>query len=318
MTASGFAVAGRWRQAAGLVFAWAALASAASAQPSAIPLPSASKFPESLAASSDGTLYVSSLTDGGIVRVRPGSGVAEAWIRPGAFATRSTFGVLTDERAGLLWVCSNDATPIGVKGPNAIEGAFVKGFDLATGEGRISLPLPGGPALCNDLAIGSDGALYVTDTLQPQILRLKPGTSALEVWLADDRLKGGLDGIAFGRDGALYVNTFIAGELFRIETRDGAAGPVTKLQTSRPLTFPDGLKASGTGLLMVEGGGPLSTVTITGDRAEITTIKDFAGPTGLAQAGATLWVAEGQLDVLMDPAKRGQTPSFQLRAIQAP
>ncbi|WP_457105504.1 hypothetical protein [Methylobacterium sp. P5_C11] len=100
--------------------------------------------------------------------MRAGSDVAEPWIKPGAFATRSTFGVLADERAGLLWVCSNDATPLGVAGPNAIEGAFVKGFDLVTGEGKVSVPLPGKPSLCNDLTVGPDGALYVTNTRSPR------------------------------------------------------------------------------------------------------------------------------------------------------
>lgn len=93
---------------------------------------SGSPFPESLAATTDGTLFASSLTNGGIARVKPGASEAEAWIKPGTFDTRSTFGVLADETSGLLWVCSNDATPLGVKGPNTIEGSFVKGFDLKT------------------------------------------------------------------------------------------------------------------------------------------------------------------------------------------
>ncbi|MDE5447026.1 hypothetical protein GWG65_38040 [Bradyrhizobium sp. CSA207] len=295
-----------------------AAASFASAAPSQIAIPSGSPFPESLTATTDGTLYASSLTNGGIVRARAGASEAEVWIKPGAFDTRSIFGVLADEKSGLLWVCSNDATPLGVKGPNTIEGSFVKGFDLKTGEGKISAKFPAKPSICNDLAVGPDGALYVTNTLQPQILRLKKGSSELEVWVQDDKLKGGLDGLAFGQDGALYVNTFRSGELFRIELKSDVAGAVTKLETSRPIKFPDGFKADKTGFLMVEGAGPLSKVTIVGDRAEIDTIKEFAGPTGLARVGDTLWVAEGQIGYLMDPSKKGQTPTFQLRSIDSP
>ncbi|MGY8638533.1 hypothetical protein RAD15_39325 [Bradyrhizobium sp. 14AA] len=278
---------------------------------------SGSPFPESLAATTDGTLFASSLTNGGIARVKPGASEAEAWIKPGTFDTRSTFGVLADEKSGLLWVCSNDATPLGVKGPNTIEGSFVKGFDLTTGEGKVSAQLPGKPSLCNDLAIGPDGALYVTNTLQPQILRLRKESSELEVWVQDDKLKGGLDGIAFGPDGALYVNTFQSGELFRIESKSGLAGAVTKLETSRPIKFPDGLRADKTGFVMVEGVGPLSKVTIVGDRAQIETINEFAGPTGVARVGDKIWVAEGQIGYLMDSSKKGQTPTFQLRSIYA-
>ncbi len=43
-------------------------------------------------------------------------------------------------------------------------------------------------------------------------------------------------------------------------------------------------------------------------------MKPFAGPTGVSVAGDTIWVAEGQLDYLSDPSKKGQTPTFQLRS----
>ncbi|MDR6293782.1 sugar lactone lactonase YvrE [Inquilinus ginsengisoli] len=301
--------------AAGTVFT---CASAASAEQPAIALPASSPFPESLTATSDSTLYAGSLTNGGVVRAKPGSTEAEVWIKPGAFGTRSTFGVLADEANGLLWVCSNDASRLGAKGPSDVEGAFVKGFDFKTGEGRISVPLPAGPAICNDMVLGPDGSLYASNTAQPQILRLKPGGSEMEVWAQDERLKGGLDGLAFGADGALYANTFMSGELFRFEVKSGSVGKIGKIETPRPLKFPDGLKADGSGFLMVEGGGPLSRVTIADGKATLTTIKDFAGPTGLARVGDVIWVAEGQIVNLVDPSLKGQMPkSFQLRAVKA-
>ncbi|GLK54489.1 sugar lactone lactonase YvrE [Methylopila capsulata] len=295
-----------------------AAASASWADQAVISLPGGSPFPESLTATADGTLYAGSLTNGGIVRAKPGSTAAEVWIKPGAFGTRSTFGVLADEANGLLWVCSNDASQLGARGPNEVEGSFVKGFDLKTGEGRISVELPSKPAICNDMAIGSDKALYVSNTAQPQILRLAFGESKLEVWAQDDRLKGGLDGLAFGADGFLYANTLISGELFRFEAKAGSVGKIDKIETPRPLKFPDGLKADGTGFLMVEGGGPLSRVTVEGGKATLTTIKDFAGPTGLARVGDVIWVSEGQIVNLFDPSKKGQTPtSFTFRSVKS-
>jgi len=290
---------------------------AASAEQAIIALPAGSPFPESLTATSDGTLYAGSMTNGGIVRAKPGSAVAEVWIEPGAFGTRSTFGVLADDVNGLLWVCSNDASMIGVEGPNKVEGSFVKGFDLKTGEGRISVELPSQPAICNDLALGPDGALYVTNTAQPQILRLKSGVSKMEIWAQDDRLKGGLDGLAFGADGFLYANTFISGELFRFEVKADGVGDIEKIETPRPLSFPDGLKADGGGLLMTEGGGPLSHVTIEDGKATLSMIGEFTGPTGLARVGDQIWVSEGQVINLVDPSRQGQMPrSFQLRAVE--
>jgi hypothetical protein len=148
-------------------------------------VPGERAFPESISAASDGTLYVSSLASGGIARIKPGASTAEPWIKPGAFDSRSTFGVLVDERSKLLWVCSNDVSGMGVPGPTSIPGSYLKGFGLATGEGKISVALPGSHNLCNDMTIAPDGSMYVTNSRAPQILRLKPEGKELEVWLED-------------------------------------------------------------------------------------------------------------------------------------
>ena len=159
------------------------------------------------------------------------------WIKPGTFGTRSTLGVLVDTKANLLWVCSNDFSSAGIPGPSSEPGSFVKGFDLASGEGKVSAKLPGNATLCNDMVVGPDGSLFVTNSLAPQILRLKPGSSELEVWLESPDFEQppqgapGLDGIAFGGDGNLYVNTFAPGDFFRVEVKDGKPGAVTKLET---------------------------------------------------------------------------------------
>ncbi len=287
---------------------------AAPAGATVVELPESSPFPESVTSTADGTLYVSSISNGGVVRAKPSASKAEVFIKPGDFETRSTFGLHADERTNTLWVCSNDATSIGLKGPTTVEGAFLKGFDLKTGKGKVSYKLPGSPAICNDMAFGPDGSIYVTNTAAPQILKLKHGAKELGVWLADDALKGGLDGIAFGEDGNLYVNTYVSGELFRIDVKDGAPGKITKLSTPRPITNPDALKPIKGGFVMAEGAGTLDRVTISGDSATVDTIKLFAGPTGVAVAGNRIWVAEGQLDYL-SPDKKGQMPTFQLRSM---
>ena len=156
---------------------------AASAETSEIALPSDRAYPESITAAPDGALYVSSPAVGGVWRITPQTGTVEEWIKPGAFDTRSTLGVLVDSKANLLWVCSNDFSSVGIPGPSSVTGSFVKGFDLASGEGKISATLPGKTTLCNDMVVGEDGSLFVTNSLSPQILKLKPGSNQLEVWL---------------------------------------------------------------------------------------------------------------------------------------
>jgi hypothetical protein len=288
------------------------------APPDTIVLPASSPFPEALTAAADGTLFVSSITHGGVLKIAPGGSAAVPFFQPGEHGTRSTFGVLADDKRAMLWVASNDASGFGIKGPSAVEGAWVKGFDLESGALKVSARLPGAPAIANDFAIGEDGSLYITNNVAPQILRLKPGATDVEVFVQDDAMKGGLDGIAIGRDGHLYANTYITGELFRIEIRGAAPGKVTKLKTSRPLTHPDALRPFQGGFIMVEGGGTLDRVTIDGDSAKIESMAEFSEPTSVWLTADRIWVSEGHFSYL-GPEKKGQLPdSFKLRALPLP
>ena len=302
------------------VFALFAIAGGmACAAPADITLPGDRAFPESITTTGDGTMFVSNIAGGGVLKVKPGASTAEPFIAPGAFGTRSTFGLLADEKTKTLWVCSNDATVIGLPGPSKVEGAYLKGFDLATGEGKVSARLPGKAAICNDMAIAADGTLYLTNTLAPQILELKPGATALDVWAEDPALApaggAGLDGIAFGGDGNLYVNKFASGDLLRVDVHDGMAGTVTKLATSQPLTFPDGLRPiTGQSFLMAEGGGRLDRITVSGDSAEVDVIKDgFVQPTGVTLQDHIAWVADGQLSKL-----KGEAPNLPFKIYAIP
>lgn len=315
MTAVAFRAASRRPLVGALAGVFAmGLSTFAMAGPAAITLPSSAPFPESVTSTADGTLFSSSISNGGVVRTRPGD-KPEVFIAPGAHETRSTFGVHADDQHGTLWVCSNDASALGIKGPSTVEGAYLKAFDLKAGQVKASYRFPAGPAICNDTAFAPDGSIYVTNTAAPQILKLAPGAKTLSVWLTDAALKGGLDGIAFGEDGNLYVNTYLGGELFRIDVQNGAPGAVTKLATSRPLTHPDALKPVKGGFLMVEGAGTLDHVTVAGDKATVTTVESFAGPTGVTVAGDTVWVSEGQLDHLTAVAKGAPLPEFHLRSL---
>ena len=309
------------------VLAAALAAGGATAAPTEVALPGDHAFPESLSSTKDGTLFVGSIAEGGIFKVKPGADKAELWIKPGANGSRSTFGVLADEASNTLLACSNDVSGFGIPGPGTAKGSALAAFDLTTGEAKGSTPLPGSKAFCNDIALGPDGSAFVTDSANPHILRLKPGGGEFEVWASDPQFAppeqgAGLDGIAIGADGAVYVNKFTAGGLFKVAVKDGRAGEVTALQTSRKLTLPDGLRAYGNDtFLMVEGGGSLDLVTVKGRVAEISTIKDgFGGPVSVTQVGGTAWVAEGQLGHLFDPEMKKQQPKlpFHLYAVPLP
>jgi sugar lactone lactonase YvrE len=291
----------------------------AGAQTAPVGVPDKS-FPESVTATKDGTLYVGSFNLGGVVKAAPG-GKAEPFIKPGAGDSRSTLGVLADEKGGMLYVCSNDISGFGVPGPNDIKGAWLKTFDLASGALKGSVALKDPKSLCNDIAVGSDGTAYVTDSFTPNVYSLKPGGTALEVWTTDPLLAPakdgvGLDGIAFGSDGNLYVTTYIPAALFRIAVKDGKAGAVTALKTSRPLDHADAMRTFGDSLLLIEGNGKLDKVTIKGDEAQIETVKDgFAEPVSIALVGNTAWVAEGKLSYIIGDNKEKDPGPFSIKPV---
>jgi sugar lactone lactonase YvrE len=295
---------------------------AATTAPESIALPGDRAFPESISSTKDGTLYVGSLASGGIYRVQPHSSEAKLWIEPGTFGTHSTFGVLVDEKAGLLWVCSNDLSARGINVGTADGISALTGFDLKSGAGKVSAPFPSKPSTCNDITIGPDKATYVTNTAAPQILRLAPGARQLEVWFTDPSLQpdkgGGLDGLAFGPDGNLYVDTVGPGELYRIDVKQGKATKLTKLTPSRPLVRTDALRRYGKDFLLIEGQGRLDMLSVKGDAANVETLKDgYVVPTGVTPVGNIAWVSEGQLGFVSDPQKKPTLP-FHIYPVDLP
>src|SRR5580698_8335598 len=242
-------------------------------------------FPESLSSTADGTLYIGSVAKSEILRATKGAATAEVWIKPGTNGLQRVLGVLADPKSNTLWVCSSKNPPSGA--PTAL-----KAFNLKTGAAKGSYDFPGDNTLCNDIAIGPDGTAYASDTIVGSINRLKKGATAFDVWAKDAKLAG-IDGIAFGDNSTIYINTVTTGHLFRIPVgKDGAAGDITQVQPSQPLTQPDGMRPLGKNeFLLIEGAGRLDHVTVTGDNAKIEVLTDgFNGPTAVTRVGDTAWV----------------------------
>jgi sugar lactone lactonase YvrE len=287
----------------------------------AVTVPGTSDFPESMTATADGTLFFSGLAGGRVFRAAPGATEASEWIKQGTSGLSSALGVLADDKTDLLYVCSCDFAWAGVPIPTGDTPTSLKMFELKTDAPKTSVALPastllGQTSFCNDIAVAADGTVYVTDSLAGHILRLKPGAAVFDIWAHDARwdVKGfQLDGIAILPDGSVYANIFEGDGLYRIAVnQDGSAGAITKLRTSRPLYHSDGLRAYGANkLLMVEGEtkGNLDVITVSGDSAQIDTIKDgFQGPVSLAQVGDTVYVLDVPLKYLFDPQAKTQKP----------
>jgi sugar lactone lactonase YvrE len=305
------------------ILGWAGLAHATD-----VVVPGTTDFPESMSASSDGTLYFSSFGNGRVWRAKPGEAQASEFIKTGSNGLASALGVLADDKSNTLYVCSDDFSGAGIKIPGGT-ATSLKLFDLKTGEAKGSIPTPGSPTLCNDIVVGSDGTAFVSDSFSGQVLRLKPGAKEFEVWTQDPRWKvegkAQLDGIAMLSDGAIYTNLFEGDGLYRISVNaDGSAGTITKLQTSRPLYHSDGLRAFGPNkLIMVEGEtkGNLDLITIDGDNAKIETIKGgFDGPVSLVQVGDQIYVLDVPLRYLLGQEAKDKKapPPFTAFAVKAP
>jgi sugar lactone lactonase YvrE len=276
-------------------------------------------YPESLSADRAGRLYIGSVK-GVIFRTAPNGDRADPWIRPDAEnKLLSVLGVLVDERARTLWVCT---APMPFRVPPAVGTSALLKFDLATGalKARYELPPPG--SACNDVTIAKDGTAFMADTANGRIFTLRPGAKALELYAQDAKLKG-VDGIAFAGNGTLYANNVQANTMLRIDrTADGAYTGLTTLTLSQPVKGPDGLRLiSGNRFLQAEGNsGKVTIVTIDGDKADIADLRTgLDSSPGVTLARGRVYAIEGKIQYLFAPGFKGKEPGpFLARAIELP
>jgi hypothetical protein len=247
--------------------------------------------PESLTVAPGGVLIAGSASSPFIYKVRPGSAIAEKFIDASAEGDGTFFfGMLADAVTNTLWACQ--LTPVPGVTPVRRHTAL-RGFDLSTGAPKLRWDLPGDNSTCNDFSVGPDKALYFTDTANSRIYRLPAGAAVAELFL-EDRALYGIDGITF-LDGTLYVTNVFSNNLYRIPVdASGKAGQPVDIWMDQPVKGPDGMRAAHGKLLLAENGsGKIDVVTVNGDKASITVIKDgLTTPTAVEPAGDTIWIAE--------------------------
>ncbi|OYX66015.1 MAG: hypothetical protein B7Y88_06055 [Sphingomonadales bacterium 32-64-17] len=275
-------------------------------------------FPESIASDAAGNIYVSS-NPGVIYRALAGSDVAEPWVQPDAVnGPVSAFGVLADDARELLWVCFNPA--MGAEG-----GApAIKTFDLASGALKASYPLATGegPAMCNDITVAADGAVFASEMLGGRIMRLAPGGERFEVWAVDPEFAT-LDGISFAADGTLYANAIQRNTLLRIHRKaDGSFARAEQVETSRDMVTPDGLRPLPDGrMLQTEGNtGLVTVIAFSADgSATVTPIAegvDYAS--SVTPVGGRAYFPEGKLRFLFGPDVGKAPGTFVIRSVAIP
>jgi len=199
--------------------------------------------PESITAAPNGGLILGSAAKPTIYRASKGATKAKPWIDVSADGAVTFLGVLSDASTNTLWACE-----IGPRSaPGAPSPSSLLSFDLTTGGPKTRWMLPGDTSLCNDFTIGPDHALYVSDTFNSTIYRVRPGASVGEVFIKNRALDG-IDGLTF-LDGVLYANNVTADTIWRIPIdATGKAGNPVNIWTDQPLKGPDGMRAAGSSI----------------------------------------------------------------------
>jgi streptogramin lyase len=227
-------------------------------------------YPEGIASSRDGTLYIGSVALNTVVRVPTNSTTPEPFV-PAGVAAAGVIGMEVDDDRGLLWLCDSD--PRDMPRTGAVVGVSL---DDGSEVVRHVLAAPDADSLfCNDLVLDDyNGDVWATESSAGIIYRIDAAdvmtADSAEVWM-----RGGLaappEG-GFGPNGLVLAgNTLIVanagnGALFAVDTTSGdpvadaRAIPLSEGdRTGVSLCGPDGLlgvlgRTDGTDLIVVENG----------------------------------------------------------------
>lgn len=229
---------------AALVLAFSISAGAAIGQTQAlIRLPDGAAYPNGIASAPDGTLYIGLITDGRILRRHPSGNWTT--IFPGSEQIFAGTTLRLDEKRQLLWGASPDFLPQG----RAARPHRIYSFDLEKHVVGEVLELPDG-GFGNDIALTSEGDLFVTDSLNGRVLRLPAGSRSFSLLAQGPLLMPvgpvGVAGIALSKDGRMIAGNFGSGRLAVLDQHG-----LHELLLPRLIENPDGLAFAPDGALIV-------------------------------------------------------------------
>lgn len=180
---------------------------------------------------SDGTMFVTSMTNGVMYSV------SEDGVRVAAMTGGGPNGAA--EGAGdVVFVAQSGAAQVGLKSPEMTGGVQV----VRSASAEVAW-VTRDPVVPNDLCLGPDGCLYVTDpTWRPE--RDDGRIWRVDVQSGEAELLGSVpwypNGIGFGHDDALYVASTGEQRILRVElngSRLGAAETVVQMDRGMPDGF---------------------------------------------------------------------------------
>lgn len=286
----------------------------------AIKLPPGFQYPNGITHSSNGTLYVGSVTSGQILRITP-DGKTETFF-PGTDEIFAATSLRLDEQRGILWGASPDFLGVrGADGQVSRRSHRIFAIDIRTAKVLQVIPMPN-EGFGNDIALDSKGGVYLTDSSRPRIYYLAPGATQLQVWAEDEQFRSrqiGLGGIALATNGVLVVGMFSDGKLLKVTPQAQGKPRVEVISLPRSLENPDGMQFTSDGSLLItegavsSGNGRLLRIrnildTQTPKKIE-TLASGLESPVNLTIAGQTIWVTESRIRHRLLPGKETAIPA---------
>jgi sugar lactone lactonase YvrE len=174
----------------------------------------------------DDVFYLSSIHRRKVVRVDR-NGAARDFVAEAQDGIGSTLGMKVDPKRRVLWVAAGPSESM--RGYHASQKGHstLTSYDLADGHlvSKLTIGTTDQPAMLNDLALLSDGTLFVTDMQGGRVLRVAPGAQSFENWIDGLQEPNGI--AASDDDRSIYVADF------RGITRIGVADKSREQLTAR-------------------------------------------------------------------------------------
>lgn len=216
-------------------------------------LPDSSFWPEGVDYNPrTGSFFVASVRHGTVAEVMDNGQVRELIPRhaPGMGAV---MGVRVDPTRDVLWVTTSGIPQFeGYRAADSTVAALLR-IRISDGviEARWDLPPVNGGHVLGDLAVASTGDVYVTDSTQPVLYRLRAGSDTLQRYTHP--LFRSLQGVAPTADGkALYLADYSHG-LLRVDLASGNVSRLADAPGSTSLGC-DGIALSGNTIVAVQNG----------------------------------------------------------------
>jgi sugar lactone lactonase YvrE len=286
-----------------------------------IELPADFQYPNGITRASNGTLYVGSIVSGKILQITLDGKITTFF--PGSEEVFAATSLRLDEQRGILWGTSPDF--LGVKNT---DGEIVRrphrvfAIAISTSEVLRSEIMPD-RGFGNDLALDSDGGVYITDSFQPRIYYLAPNAEQFQIWAEDELFRPeseqiGLAGIARNSDGITVVGMYSAGKLFKVIKQPQGSVQVEAISLERQLENPDGMQFTDDGSLLIaegameSGNGRLVRLDVLSPGNKPKPIKTLASglksPVNLTTSQNSVWVTESQIRHRLLPKQQAELP----------